>query len=182
MPPKKKHEKKHEKKQDDQFLEMQRKKKKSEADAESESIFKSTARNSTWDDILSDYEKEFKQKPEDDGALRFPSHESAVTFFTQQAVLKRDFLVSQVTEDRKPTGQHMFSCGDGNLYKGSFVEIKQQLETALAQNDSPELRKGLKTIESHLYRDKVTTLREDGKEAENPSVDSGVKPPVSGMA
>lgn len=168
MPPKTK-----EQEDQDEFIEMQRRKKQTEV--ESESIFKSTISGRAWNDIVSDYEKAYApRKPEDDGALVFPSKESAETFFTEQADLKRDFLVSQVTEDRKLTGYNLFSCGDGHLYKGSFAEIKQQLEAALEERDSPELRKGLKTIESHLYRNEVAAVRGQVKTIEEP-----VTPPIN---
>lgn len=166
MPPKSKQQK------EEEFIEMQRKKK--TTGVESESIFKSTKSGQAWNDLVGDYERVCGRKPEDDGALVFPSHESAETFFTEQAGLKRDFLVSQLTEDRKPTGYNFLSCGDGHLYKGSFAEIKQQLEAALAKKDSSELRKGLKTIESHLYRNEVAAVR--GKVTAN---EEPVRPPIN---
>ncbi len=126
-----------------------------------------------WETILSDYERLFKRKPEPDGTVIFDTQEEATTFFSQQASKSREFLVTCLSPEKQELNAHYFSCGNGKLYKGSFEEIKQQLEIALANNESTPVRNGLKTIENQIYRKKMSDFR---KAQHPPEVDHAAKP------
>jgi hypothetical protein len=124
----------------------------------------------SWLEILAAYEQKFKRGAEPDGALSFETQEQARQFFTEQATANHEFLVMEVTPDRKPTGQYMFSCGNGTLYAGTLDAIKQKIENELKQGESPKLREGLQLINSHTMRDKMSTLREDEEHTTAPTM------------
>ncbi len=106
-----------------------------------------------WKDIIDDYEKEDYAKPRDEhGALVFPGPEEAKKFFSEQAGKNREFLTT-LMEDGKLTDFHHFSCGNGQLYSGSFESIKSQLTQALETASEPNKAKieaGLEKISAHM--------------------------------
>lgn len=79
-----------------------------------------------WDAVVQAYELVFKMKPNEKGALVFESREAALAFFKEQAAAFHLFLATAHRDD-KPIDFHVFSCGDGTLYSGSYDEIKDKL-------------------------------------------------------
>ncbi|KTD61349.1 hypothetical protein [Legionella spiritensis] len=88
---------------------------------------------SDWKQIAKDYQEEMEQEPAEDGTLNFPSREAAVQFFEKQAQKGRQFLANELGTDF-----HVFSTGDGQLYKGTLSEIQAQLKDAIQQNPGNE--------------------------------------------
>lgn len=110
--------------------------------------------------IYADYKKQFNRERDAQGRLVFESQAQAVAFFKGQAQLNRSFLASAMNEDNTPTGFHMFSCGDGQLYQGTLAEIKAQLDGALKSNPGhQQLQQGLDYIESKLELDKKPNFK-----------------------
>ena len=99
-----------------------------------------------WPAILHDYEKQFKRKPDESGALVFPTPEDAVSFFEAQAKAERKFCAVEVVNGQR-IDNYMFSCGEGKLYKGSAADIKSQLAADLEKDPkNSNLREGLETF------------------------------------
>lgn len=119
---------------------------------ELESTFKPAQTDENWKKIVKAYKEEFKQEPrEEDGVLVFPSKEAAINFFEKQAAQNLEFFVTEVTPEGQPTGFHMYSCGNGQLYKGSLQEIQKQLQDALKQDpQNDKLNNGLKMIQNRM--------------------------------
>lgn len=101
-----------------------------------------------YKEIIADYEKEDYAKPlTKDGALVFPSPEESKKFFTEQAGKNREFLAT-LMEDGQLQDSHHFSCGDGQLYSGSYQDIQTQLASALKTANGSNREK----IESGIER------------------------------
>ena len=105
-----------------------------------------------WKKILANYKKEFPQEEmPNNHTYRFPSVQAAEDFFTKQAQEGSEFLGTW-GKDGKRTDDHLFSCGDGKLYTGSFAKIHQDLQDALKAETSPErkakISKGLERIKN----------------------------------
>ena len=83
------------------------------------------------DAILSAYKKQFGLEPNEKGMLVFPSLEVAVKFFTDMAAAGLTFFATKYDASDKPTDYHLFACGDGVLYKGTYAEIKSALVAAV---------------------------------------------------
>ncbi|MBA3537599.1 MAG: hypothetical protein H0T84_13495 [Tatlockia sp.] len=109
-----------------------------------------------WKDIVDDYKAKYDKEPDKNGALVFATAEEAETFFTDQAVLNREFLTTLVDENGKPEGDfHYFSCGNGQLYSGSLKDIHSKLQTSLeaAVNEPAQAEKieaGIAKIEAYM--------------------------------
>jgi hypothetical protein len=107
--------------------------------------------NEDWKEILKDYEKIYP-KPTKDNTLSFPTKEDALKFFAEQASANppRKFLASQVDAQGQYKDYNVFSCGDGQVYKGSFEQIKQDLSKALEKDPKNQnIVEGLATIERY---------------------------------
>lgn len=99
-----------------------------------------------WDLILKDFNTiKGMSIDEKTGALIFPSHDAAVAFFEKQAIAGYEFFVAEYIGGQ-PSGFHLFSCGDGDLYKGTLEEIREQLEIAIKEN--PQNTKASAGLES----------------------------------
>lgn len=150
-------------------------KKKSEADEpapEPVSIRKLSINDDDWLKIVDQFKLKYGQEPEEDGSLVFPSQESAIEFFTDQASQKREFLAQQM-RDGKPTGFTVFSCGDGTLYQGTVEEIKSAIELANKANPQPLYTKALKALseipsvnQTNSMRDALGTIKSPEPEPE----------------
>ena len=83
-------------------------------------------------EILDDYEnfcsKNNITPAQKDNVLLFNTKEQAEAFFEDLAKLIRSFCCFQMDPTGKPIDNHMFSCGDGKLYKGKAEDIRKQLE------------------------------------------------------
>ncbi|RUR18883.1 hypothetical protein ELY21_06575 [Legionella sp. km535] len=106
-----------------------------------------------WKKILQDFKKKYPDAVIKNNALVFPTKEDAIAFFTAQATQEppRKFLVAEMDSNGKPTGFHVFSCGNGTLYQGNLNKIKEQLKQDLQNNpEDPNLKEGLATIARFL--------------------------------
>ena len=103
--------------------------------------------NKDWQKIVDDYTKRFKLKPDEKtGALVFATREDAFDFFTTQAKLGREFLVTEYVNG-EAIDFHVFSCGDMHLYKGTYADIKLELENTIkAQPENQHAASGLKNL------------------------------------
>lgn len=106
--------------------------------------------------IYADYKELIKRKPDNHGRLLFINQAEAVSFFEKLVMERgREFLASVIAADNTPTGFHMFSCGDGKLYRGTFQEIHDELSKAFESNPKhPTLEEGLNFIKSKLDAEK----------------------------
>lgn len=86
-------------------------------------------------DLVQEYKKQFDKEPRNDGVLDFASEEEALSFFSKVAAENKTFFATRV-QGTQELDEHVFSCGDSKLYKGSYAEIKQQLEDAAKANPS----------------------------------------------
>lgn len=90
-----------------------------------------------WKAITNAYAEQNDGKgPDKNGALAFPSLDAAIKFFTEQAVLGHKFCGTRVNHEGKPIEPnfHVFSCGDGKLYQGSYAEITALLKGSAKTN------------------------------------------------
>ena len=93
--------------------------------------FKATP-NAQWKIILEDYKKfcqENKINPDQQSAeiLIFNTIEEAERFFEAQAKLNRSFICVQIDSTGAPKDYHVFSCGNGKLYKCKAQDIRNEL-------------------------------------------------------
>lgn len=158
------------------------KKRKSESPAEFRPTLK-TKKQKDWDLILEAFKAiDGMRIDEKTGALIFPSHESSVNFFTEQAKMGREFFVAEYVDD-KPTGFHLFSCGNKQIYQGTLDEIKAELEAEIKKNPTnTSASEGLLQIEeaikATLVNDPTNKMRgalqenRENKEATSPSASS----------
>lgn len=116
-----------------------------------------------WKEILKDYENEDYAKPRTEhGALVFPGPEEAKKFFQEQAGKNREFLATYM-KDGQLQDSHYFSCGDGQLYSGSYQDINSQLQKALitaSESNREKIESGIKHIETMQQQRKPTTAQE----------------------
>lgn len=121
-----------------------------------------------WKKIIEAYKKKYPENPIENNTLIFPTKQDVIDFFTKQASAEppRKFLACEVNQNGKPTGFNVFSCGDGNLYKGTLNEIQDQLKAAQKENpEDPNLKQGLATIARFLnpaqgYRETLLQTKE----------------------
>lgn len=105
------------------------------------------------DRVLEAYNKQYPPKEGEEpkaigDLLVFPSIDALYNFFTALAQSNPpcQFLAINVA-----TQEHLFSCGDGTLYKGSKEEVRQQLEKAAAEaNAKPETKDALALFDSYF--------------------------------
>ena len=103
-------------------------------------------------DLITDYKKNFGRDPDENGALVFASRDEAIQFFDDQAQLGREFFCSEI-RNGKETGFHVFSCGSGQLYKGTLLEIRDQLTEAFSKDSGNEkLAAGLNEINGYVTK------------------------------
>lgn len=125
-----------------------------------------------WKKILKKYEEQFPdEKPDEDGCMHFPSAEAAETFFRELAADKVEFLATQLVNG-KPVDNHMFSCGTGELFHGSFKDIHKQLNNALETEKNPELiaklSQGIEKISARMPNENATISMKDRLKASLP--------------
>jgi uncharacterized protein YrzB (UPF0473 family) len=109
-----------------------------------------------WEKILEAYKKKYPDKDRKDNSLTFPTREDAINFFQQQATESppHKFFATEIGANGEPTGFNVFSCGDGQLYKGTLNEIQDQLKEANKEKpDDPNIKEGLATIARALNPD-----------------------------
>ncbi len=136
----------------------------------------STSYEKGWKALSKAYNDQTDGKGVDtNGTLVFDTIEAAIKFFTAQALLGLKFCGSRVDNDGKPTKPelHVFSCGDNNLYYGSYAEITAQLTIAAETN--PLAAAGLTEFKSMMPAPALApeqTLREHlkkGRETDDPA-------------
>lgn len=129
-----------------------------------------------WKKILQDYMEQYPEHPVQNDTLKFPSRDDAINFFTAQATNtppRKFFLSEHSRVDGKPTGFHVFSCGDGVLYKGTINEIQTDLKAALKANpNDPNLKEGLETINKFAnpaqdFKGRLQSTKEEVTSASN---------------
>ncbi|WP_156812547.1 hypothetical protein [Legionella tunisiensis] len=100
-----------------------------------DSTFKVEKPSDDWAKIVEDYQKKYKKEPEGPAKniLSFPSEKEAMEFFESQAKAEppREFLMQKL-ENGKPVDDHVFSCGSGQLFRGSLKDLQTQVTQALA--------------------------------------------------
>lgn len=114
-----------------------------------------------WKLIVDAYKKEYPKNEIKDNLLTFPSPENAISFFKQQAkdTPPRKFFASEFANG-KSTGNHVFSCGSGTLYKGSLDDIQKQLASDLAaKSNDPDLKAGMEQINRIISTNKTREFR-----------------------
>lgn len=128
-----------------------------------------------WKKIVEDYKKKFPDAECDGKTLVFPTRNDAVQFFNNFALngdpFHATFVVNGVLQD-----DHLFSCGDGQLYKGTYAAIQQSLEANLKTQTDPELKakilSGIEHIKAQTatlnpasnMRNKLQTSKEEEQE------------------
>ena len=132
------------------------------------------AYNKDWNTIVEAYQKRFNREPDKDGALAFNTKDEAISFFEDQAQSKLKFLATQAVNDQL-IDFHLFSCGDGKLYKGTAAEIRAQLEQVIQTNPgNQDVVDGLAFFNSLLPvaptpAVEMRSLLKDARAAENDS-------------
>lgn len=115
------------------------------SDEASGATFKPTPNVSqkSWQKILEEYEKLYGHGADKNGALVFPTHDAAIQFFAAQAEAGNKFFATQCVNGQA-TDFHVYSFGNGQLYKGSYAEIKSQLKAAASEHpDNTSIAEGL---------------------------------------
>jgi hypothetical protein len=105
-------------------------------------------------EIIDAYTKQNGGKgPDESGVFVFPTLDDAINFYTEQARLGLCFFDTQVDANNQPVQPdfHVFSCGDGHLYKGTYAEIEKEL--TLAASNNPLTAKGLQ-----VFKERTSTV------------------------
>lgn len=147
--------------------------------------FKVPRSNEIWEEILAAYREKYQKEPNENGALLFNSMEEVKNFFAEQAKAHpgKSFLIQEVDGESKSTGYHIYSCGDGDIYDGTFLDIKEQLEKKLGtlSKDDPEygyVQQGLAFIDKMITPNPTpasTQMKERLKELTEPEEEQGHK-------
>jgi cytochrome c peroxidase len=96
-----------------------------------------------WNKLKAAFSAQFPGQMIAEDTLSFPNLETALAFFTKQAQQGLHFLMSRYVNGAA-TDEHAFSCGDGQLYYGSAVEIEAQLKATISQSSNATTEAGLK--------------------------------------
>lgn len=136
--------------------------------------------NTDWETIVKDYKEKYKKQPiihEGHQGLTFSSDEEAFDFFEEQAKTGRSFHGEKCI-DGVATGIHLFSCGDGTLYKGKLSEIQSELQTALKKkSENEKTRAGLEQINKLVTSQLNAGYRKSMKEIRTPQQQSQLQIP-----
>jgi hypothetical protein len=134
-----------------------------------------TGYKNDWNSIVEEYKKRYGLKVDERGMLIFNTPAEAIKFFTEMAKEGFSFFATRYDNNDKPTDYHVFSFGNGTLFKGTYAEIKSELLTALKNNpDDKEIKNGLKTFNSLMpagpnpaaqMREKLNEHRTEAEEA-----------------
>lgn len=139
-----------------------------------------TAYKQDWNKIVEEYKKKYGIGPNEKGMLVFSSPAEAVKFFKALAELGLKFFATKYDENDKPVDYHMFSCGNGILYKGTYTEIHAELAAAVKNNpENKILARGLKMFKSLMpagpnpvaadMRERMQEHRKAGGEEQEPT-------------
>lgn len=92
-------------------------------------FFKQKELTDSWDDICTDYEKQFDRSASQDGLLEFQNKNEAEEFFISQIKKKREFFFS-LQEGHAQEDYNFISC-DQVFYTGKLEDIRKQMEWTL---------------------------------------------------
>ena len=80
-----------------------------------------------WKKIVADFEKQFHHGLDKDGVMQFASMKDATDFFKKQAEQEKRCFFATECKKGKMLDHHFYSCGDGHLYEGTYLDIEKQL-------------------------------------------------------
>ena len=131
----------------------------------------SPAHKVDWKKIVADFEKQFHHGLEKDGTMLFTTMEEATTFFKGQAEQeKRHFFVTECKKGQM-LDHHFYSCADGHLYQGTYLEIEAQLAAAVKSHpENTMTAEGLTEFRSFMPSptpNPATEMREHIKDQRN---------------